>query len=353
MKSPAAWIRVIIFWSILGVSVLFQGQCTRRQKDPELLTISGTTMGTIYRIKIPDFLISGRSVDPDSLRRGIENVLRDVNQKMSTYLENSEISRFNRFNGSDWFPVSRDTAWVIKRSIEVSEKSGGAFDITVGPLVNLWGFGPAKRGEIPDEREILKKLRNIGYKKINVRLSPPAVKKLRKNMFCDLSAIAKGYGVDRIAAYLDNQNVSHYLVEIGGELRVRGINHKKELWRIGIATPDDSFGIHKVIGLKDISMATSGDYRNYFEKDGIRYSHTIDPVTGRPITHTLASVTVISSSCLYSDAMATAINVLGPERGFDLAVKENLAAFLIIRAKKGFQVNVSPRFQKYLSSGVD
>lgn len=350
MKTFTLRIQTAVFFSILGFSVLFQGYCISNQNDPELLTISGTTMGTIYRIKIPDRLISGQSADFKNLQKGIEIVLQDINQKMSVFQKNSEISRLNRFSGSDWFPVSRETAWVIKRSIEVSEKSRGAFDITIGPLVNLWGFGPGKGEKIPEEKEIKEKLQLIGYEKLSVRLSPPAVKKERKDIFCDLSAIAKGYGVDCIAAYLDNQNISDYLVEIGGEIRVRGKNHRKEWWRIGIATPDDSFGIHKVIVLKNLSMATSGDYRNYFEKDGIRYSHTIDPETGRPINHNLASVTVIGNSCLYADALATAFNVLGPEKGFDLAVREDMAAFLIMRTKNGFQVKATPRFKKYFSN---
>jgi thiamine biosynthesis lipoprotein len=280
-----------------------------------------------------------------ALKSGIETVLREINEKMSTFLKDSEISRFNRFQLSDWFSVSAETVWVIKKSFEVSEKTEGAFDITVGPLVNLWGFGSWETREIPEDRDIQEKLLLTDYKNIMVRLSPPALKKKRKEMICDLSAIAKGYGVDRIAQYLEAENIADYLVEIGGELRAKGKNHHNQWWRIGIATPDDSFGIHKVVVLKNMSMATSGDYRNYFEKDGVRYSHTIDPVTGRPIAHNLASVTVLGNSCLYADALATALNVLGPEKGFDLAVRENVAAFFILRAENGFRVKSTPRFE--------
>ena len=336
----------ILLNSILFFCILFLVKCTPSLKEPRLLTVSGTTMGTVYNIKIPDHQVSGRSVDMVALKSGIETVLREINEKMSTFLKDSEISRFNRFQFSDWFPVSAETAWVIKKSFEVSEKSEGAFDITVGSLVNLWGFGPLETREIPEDRDIQEKLMLTGYKNIGVRLSPPAlIKKKRKEMICDLSAIAKGYGVDRIAQYLEAENIADYLVEIGGELRAKGKNHHNQWWRIGIATPDDSLGIHKVVVLKNMSMATSGDYRNYFEKDGIRYSHTIDPVTGRPIVHNLASVTVVGDSCLYADALATALNVLGPERGFDLAVRENMAAFFILRAENGFRVKSTPRFE--------
>ncbi len=343
----------ILLYSMLFFCILFLVKCTPSPKEPRLLTVSGTTMGTVYNIKITDHQVSGRSVDMVAIKIGIETVLREINEKMSTFLKNSEISRFNRFQLSDWFPVSAETAWVIKKSFEVSEKSEGAFDITVGSLVNLWGFGPWETREIPEGRDIQEKLMLTGYKNIGVRLSPPALKKKRQEMICDLSAIAKGYGVDRIAQYLEAENIADYLVEIGGEVRARGKNNYNKWWRIGIASPTNTFGIQKVIDLKNRSMATSGDYRNYFEKDGIRYSHTINPKTGRPISHNLASVTVIDDSCLVADALATAINVLGPDKGYDFALKEDLAVFFVRKADNGFIEKSTPKFEKILDSRGD
>jgi thiamine biosynthesis lipoprotein len=217
--------------------------------------------------------------------------------------------------------------------------------------VNLWGFGPAKeKREIPGEAQIKEAMVKIGYQKLAVHLSPPSMKKEDPEIYCDLSAIAKGFGVDKVAAYLEAQGFNDYLVEIGGEVRARGKNPKGTLWRVAIASPDGSSGYQKVLFLEDASMATSGDYHNYFEKDGVRYSHTIDPSTGRPITHKLASVTVVHASCMTADALATAIDVLGPGKGYELALKENLPVFLVIREKDTFVEKMTPRFQTLLNT---
>ncbi len=311
-------------------------------------------MGTTYMVKIVkpgDEKFSSRDELNKKLTADIEKLLKKVNQQMSTWIEDSEISRFNRYNESQWFEVSSDTALVIGEAIGVSKESGGAFDITVGPLINLWGFGPdGTVKKIPGEGQIKKVMEEIGYEKLSVRLSPPALKKEEPGIYCDLSAIAKGFGVDQVTGYLDSRGFSHYLVEIGGEVRAKGLNHKNQIWRVAIASPDPHGGspYQKIIRLKDASMATSGDYFNYFEKDGVRYSHTIDPTTGKPITHKLASVTVIHESCMTADAMATAINVLGPEKGYQLAIKENLAVFMIVRGAKGFLENMTSRFEEML-----
>jgi thiamine biosynthesis lipoprotein len=311
-------------------------------------------MGTTYMVKIVkpgDEKFSSRDELNKKLTADIEKLLKKVNQQMSTWIEDSETSRFNRYNESQWFEVSSDTALVISEAIRVSKESGGAFDITVGPLINLWGFGPdGTVKQIPGEGQIKKVMGEIGYEKLSVRLSPPALKKEEPGIYCDLSAIAKGFGVDQLAEYLDSRGFSHYLVEIGGEVRAKGLNHKNQIWRVAIASPDPLGGspYQKIIRLKDASMATSGDYFNYFEKDGVRYSHTIDPTTGKPITHKLASVTVIHRSCMTADAMATAINVLGPEKGYQLAIKENLAVFMIVRGTKGFLENMTSRFEEMM-----
>ena len=218
--------------------------------------------------------------------------------------------------------------------------------MTVGPLVNLWGFGPVPRGDtIPSDTEIREALQKVGYTKIHTQISPPAIKKDRPDIQIDLSAIAKGYAVDQVADYLDRSRVLDYLVEIGGELRAKGKNAEGTAWRVGIEKPvPNKRAVHQVLHLRDQAMATSGDYRNYFEKNGQRFSHTINPRTGRPITHNLASVTVINPSSMRADAMATALMVLGPEVGYELAERQKLAALFILRDSDGFQERATPKF---------
>ncbi len=305
-------------------------------------------MGTTYMVKFaPGDKLA--STDMNTLKRDttadIEKVLKAVNMQMSTYINESEISRFNRHDQMDWFAVSPDTAQVVAESLKISEASGGAFDVTVGPLINLWGFGAdGTPQKIPSENEIRDVMKRTGYKGISVRLSPPALKKENPEIYCDLSAIAKGFGVDKVVQYLDSKGFPAYLVEIGGEVRAKGKRDGTNPWRVGIASPDGGSALQRVLKLENHSMATSGDYFNYFEKDGVRYSHTIDPTTGRPITHKLASVTVIHPSCMTADAYATAIDVMGPDKGYELAVKARLPVFMIIRSGDKFVIKMTAEF---------
>lgn len=307
-------------------------------------TISGPTMGTTFQVKIVQNNIT---LDIDVLEREINTRLEEVNRQMSTYQHNSEITQFNRSPSTDWFAVSSDFAYVLHIAREISTWSDGAFDVTIGPLVNLWGFGPnaiPERVPSPDSIQAAKTL--IGYEKIHIDLSASTIKKEIPEIYCDLSAIAKGYGVDRIASYLDSLGINRYFIEIGGELRTKGHNHLGQLWKIGIASPAGQGELQKALALNNLSMATSGDYHNYFERDGMRYSHTIDPRTGRPITHALASVTVLHKSCAYADGLATAINVMGPEKGFAFAEKRTLAVFMIVRQGNGFVEKMTSGFKK-------
>ena len=352
---PIYPIYIILFLSCICLCYCgHRGQDTAADAAANVIEIPGSTMGTTYMVKI----IKNNETAPaftaeiyKSLSAGISGCLHTVNQQMSTWNDDSEISRFNRYRETDWFVISFDTAQVILEALQTSKKSNGAFDMTVGHLVNLWGFGPTKKKrEIPDEIQIKEVMAKTGYHKLALRLSPPSVKKTDPEVYCDLSAIAKGFGVDKVAKYIESKGFSNYLVEIGGEVRAKGMNPKGTLWRVAIASPDSSSGFQKILFLKDASMATSGDYHNYFEKDGVRFSHTIDPSTGRPITHKLASVTVVHKSCMTADAMATAIDVLGPEKGYELALKENLPVFLVIREKENFVEKMTPQFQALLNS---
>ncbi len=338
--------------SILLILLVLLSGCGKQQQIPEVVDIYGRTMGTTYSVKL---VKSGArktlpEEDVKQISTGIEQVLKKVNRQMSTYIKDSEISRFNRYNETGWFDVSSDTIMVLAESMKLSEKSAGAFDITMGPLINLWGFGPAgKDNVIPDPEEIETVMKRIGYTQLEVRQSPPAIRKHNTELYCSLAGIAKGFGVDKVADYLDSRGFEDYLVEIGGEVRVKGVKPGNHLWRVGIATPGSGNSFQKIILLKNESMATSGDYHNYFEKNGQRYSHTISPNTGQPITHKLASVTVIHNSCMTADGIATAIDVMGPEKGYQLALREKLAVFMIIRGEKGFIEKMTPEFKRKLN----
>jgi len=336
-RTVQTWHLTILIGALAIVS------CSPETKTPTLVKLTGPTMGTAYSVKVRK-LPAG--LNQEDLQGGIEQVLKRINDRMSTYLEDSELSRFNKQQTTDWMEVSTETVAVIREAIRTSRLTEGAFDVTVGPLVNLWGFGPIPRGDtIPSDTEIREALQKVGYTKIHTRISPPAIKKDRPDIQIDLSAIAKGYAVDQVADYLDKSRVLDYLVEIGGELRAKGKNAKGTAWTVGIEKPvANERVIHQVLHLKDQAMATSGDYRNYFEKNGRRFSHTINPRTGRPIKHHLASVTVINPSSMRADAMATALMVLGPEVGYELAERQKLAALFILRDSDGFQERATPEF---------
>ncbi len=246
--------------------------------------VTGPTMGTRYSVKVVD-LPAG--LDEVALRAGVERVLEAVNASLSTYRPDSELSRFNRSAETGWVPATADLLRVVTEAQRVGRLTGGAFDVTVGPLVNLWGFGPG-RGEdrVPSATEVEEARARVGYARLEVRDPPPAVRKAIPDLYVDLSAIAKGYGVDRVSEYLESQGVGRYLVEVGGEVRGRGRNARGTPWKVAVERPaEGERAAYAVVEVDGVGVATSGDYRNFFEKDGRRYSHTIDPATGRPVTH--------------------------------------------------------------------
>ena len=310
-----------------------------------LIVISGPTMGTTYTVKL-----HGAEADRDQLQVAIDTVLERINDSMSTWRADSELSRFNKSKSTDWFPVSAELTRVVAAAEKISNASDGAFDVTVGPLVNLWGFGPEGRAAAPpSEQQIENIMPLVGYRKLAVSTIPPALRKQHPGMYVDLSGIAKGYAVDAIAQLLDERKVRAYLVEIGGELRARGARNDGTPWRIAIERPvPGTRNAQSIVALRDSAIATSGDYRNYVERDGQRYTHTIDPRSGRPITNVLASVSVVTDTAMRADAFATAIMVLGPEEGYALAVREALAAQLVVKAGGGFEVRATPKFEALL-----
>ncbi len=316
------------------------------ESGPTLAEFGGNTMGTTYSVQVVD---QPRDIDMDRLQRQVAAVLGAVNSRMSTYLENSELSRFNASRETKWLDASSELVSVVQHAQSVSELTGGAFDITVGPLVNLWGFGPeVSRDQTPSDEAVERAKQRIGYRRLHVKNAPAGLKKDVPDLYVDLSAIAKGYAVDQAAELLESQGILNYLVEVGGEVRGRGHNKRGIPWQIAIEKPHPGIrAVQQVIAVHEVSVATSGDYRNYFEQDGRRYSHTIDPRTGRPVNHTLASVTVLSPSAMHADAMATGLMVMGPDAGYALAEREALAVVFIVRTEDGFVSRASPAFARY------
>lgn len=315
--------------------------------ESPMATFVGRTMGTSYTVKLFD------PPQLDDIQLQIDGVLRKVNDQMSTYLESSEISRFNASQSTDWIGVSPETAAVVDFAQQLARKTDGAFDVTVGPLVNAWSFGPSPRSRtVPEKRSLDRLMQSVGYEKLSVRVDPPALRKSHPKLQVDLSAIAKGHGVDRVVALLRAAGAKDVFVEIGGEVRTSG-SKAGHWWKVGIQLPDaerEAVMIAHALSTgagNDQSMATSGDYRNFFEVDGTRYSHTIDPRNARPVDHTLASVSVVTESCMAADAWATAINVLGPDEGLATARREGLDVLLISRGDDSFVLNGNGTLAKY------
>ena len=294
----------------------------------------------------------GIKSNQQELQQAIDQQLLLINQQMSTYQDDSELSKFNRALVGEWVNVSANLFDILVMSMELSWLTGGAFDITVGPLVNLWGFGPDgldMPSTVPDAGNIKALLEQSGFQAIELALDDNSIRKT-KPVILDLSAIAKGYGVDKVAELLLYAGYTDFMVEIGGELRLAGNSPRGTPWRIAIEQPDaNAFGqSNKAVQVSGVSIATSGDYRNYFEQDGKRYSHTIDPTTGYPTDHSLASITVIADSSAYADGLATALNVLGPEKALQLAEQQGLAIYMLVKTEQGFAAQYSEAFKPYL-----
>lgn len=300
----------------------------------------GETMGTTYTVKIAHDDHVDRSVDYDTVNMAIDAELRRVNDQMSTYLKSSELSQFNQAPTGEWFSVSKETAEIVDQAKQIHEQSGGAYDVTISPLVGLWNFGAytsnTSTNELPSDELIAAALAKTGNEHLQVRHDPPALKKEIAELEVDLSSIAKGHGVDRVCEWIESQGHHHYMVEIGGEVRASGVRPDGRLWQIGIERPSkDGRELQTTVPLDNLSLATSGDYRIFYERNGKRYSHVINPKTGKPVEHRLASVTVVEDQCATADAFATTLLVMGPEKGAKWATQHEVAALFIIRQDSG------------------
>jgi thiamine biosynthesis lipoprotein len=325
-------------WTFLFVLGVFTG-CSVSEPN-EVQSLYGYSMGTSYSIKVVGSLGAVRN-----LQIGIEGVLSDINSRMSTYLPKSDLSRFTEAAVNIPVDVDPKTKDVVQAALKIASESQGAFDPTIAPLVDLWGFGPKPRNNsVPSESEIEAALDLVGYEAVSVDENDSVITKLKPRQI-DLSAIAKGYAVDEVASFLLSKGYSDFLVEVGGEMKMSGTKPDGSAWRIAIEEP--SIGERKpfrIIPIEGASVATSGDYRNFFESDGVRYSHTIDPKTGYPVEHDLASVTVVMDSCMEADAYATAMLVLGKGPAMALAEKLDLAVFFIYKENDEFITSQSTRF---------
>lgn len=329
------------------IAVLLAG-CSE-STPPPADRIQGETMGTTYSVLVHPLAESRL----ESLRSLVEVELERINASMSTYRDDSEISRFNKSTSTDWQPASPGLVEVVQQSLEVSRLSAGAFDVTVGPLVNLWGFGPdGQPATIPGQQQIDKLLEQVGYQHLHYRLDPPALRKDIPLLQIDLSAIAKGYGVDQVCQLLVDQGLRDFLVEIGGELRAMGKRPGGIRWKAGIESPvAGRRTVSQALELVDMALATSGDYRNFFVLNEKQYSHTIDPRTGWPVQHPVTSVSVLSASCMMADAWATALMASSPQVAYDKASELEIAAYWIIRGAGQLTKKKSPAFDSIFPAG--
>jgi thiamine biosynthesis lipoprotein len=301
----------------------------------------GPTMGSTYSIQ---YVRTTSAPQPKELQRQVESILSEVDRQMSTYRDDSDIERFNNLPANSCQPVPAAVLHLVRTGEQLSQASNGAFDLTVEPLLNLWGFGPqAREVKVPEAATLAQVRQRVGHQHLRIegdQLCKDAAVEV------DFNSIAAGYAVDRIAERLTELGIHRYLVEATGELKAAGRKLDGSPWRIALEEPrDDQQVAEKIIDVDGFGVSTSGDYRNYFQQDGRRYSHTLDARTGAPITHQLASVTVLHPSALMADGLSTLLLVLGPQQGWDYAEQHRIAAFFVMRDGAGFVTRSNEAFE--------
>jgi len=331
--------RVALLW----LAALLVAGCT----DP-VEQFGGPTMGSSYSIK---YVRSARGPAVERVRAEVEAILAKVDRQLSTYRGDSAVSRFNALPAGSCQVMPAPLLELVRAGEALAEESGGALDLTLEPLLDLWGFGPQARGEkVPGAAELAEARQRVGQRHLHIdgqRLCKAVALQL------DFNSIAAGYSVDRVSARLAELGIGSYLVEITGELKAAGQKPDGSPWRIAIEAPrEDARLAQKVLALDGYGISTSGDYRNYFEENGKRYSHTFDPQTGAPIAHKLAAVTVADPSALRADGLSTVLMVLGPERGFAFAERAGVAAFFVIREGEGFVTRSTAAFERLFAAGA-
>ncbi|TLP45009.1 FAD:protein FMN transferase [Cohaesibacter sp. CAU 1516] len=332
---------------ILG-SLLLAG-CDLLADQTDQYILRGNTMGTSYTIKA---LRARGKIDKEALYNDIKATLDNANDKLNNWTDDTEISRFNASPSTNWQDISPTFLEVLQEAQRIHAESNGRFDITLSPLIDMWGFGPEDNETLPSKAEIDAALANVGQDSLlELRNDPPSLRKRRGAVSVNLGAIAKGYSADLIARTLEKHGITDYLVEIGGDLIARGVNDMGVPWRVGIEKPNEiGRAVQLVVSVTDMGLATSGDYRNFFlDEEGRRMSHIIDPVTGRPVTHNLASVTVLAADGMRADGLATALLVLGEEEGREMANRLNIPAYFITREEEGFATSSSKAFDALMA----
>ncbi|CAI2468616.1 FAD:protein FMN transferase ApbE [Serratia plymuthica] len=334
----------LLLSTALSLLAACNDQETRSQIDLE-----GKTMGTFYSVKISGDI----KISKPLLQQQVDALLEQANDDISTYRPASVLSRFNQSHSTDPQPIPRGMADIILTAQRIGRDTQGAMDITVGPLVNLWGFGPDKRAvKVPEQQQIEAAQKNIGLQHLKL-LSDSRGEWLQKdlpNMYVDLSTLGEGYGVDQLVKLMARNGITNYLVSVGGAVSSRGVNGQGKPWRVAIQKPTDrENAVQALVDLQGYGISTAGSYRNYFEQNGQRYSHVIDPVTGRPITHRLVSATVIASTTLEADGWDTGLMVLGTEKALKLAEEKGLAVYLISKTDEGFSAVMTPQFKAFLA----
>jgi thiamine biosynthesis lipoprotein len=320
--------------------------CSDSDDHQKPIRLTGQTMGTSYSVTIVNY---PDEINKQKLKKSIENSLEKVNSQMSNWDKNSEISLLNKNNSHKPIHISQPLFDVITAANDINLKSSGVFDITLTPLINLWGFGTKKSiNKIPTEDEISLALSKVGQKNLlKLGTNEKTLSKMKQGVSINLSAIAKGYGIDQLAHTLTDMKINRYLIEIGGDLIVSGLNAEGKPWSIGVETPSSTkHSVQSILTISDKAMATSGDYRNFFEKNGIRYSHIINAKTGRPITHNTSSVTVLAENAMLADGWATAMLAMGAEKGMLIANRYQLAVFFISKHKNIFTTSSSLKFKE-------
>lgn len=331
---------------LLAGALMLAG-CDSPPDDPGMV-IEGKIMGTFYRVSVAGVDQAARP----ALARDILAVLNRDDQEISTYKPDSVLSRFNRYQGSEPQPISADMADVVVTALRVGTLTQGAMDITVGPLVNLWGFGPDKQPvATPDAAQIAAARQKVGLSHLTVtaRADGQWLQKDLPGLYVDLSTVGEGYATDHLARLMEQRGISNYLVSVGGAVLSRGHNPQGRPWQVAIQKPTDrENAVQAIVDLQGHGISTSGSYRNYYELDGKRLSHIIDPATGRPITHKLVSATVIAPTATLADTWDTGLMVLGTDRARALAEQQQLAVYLITREGDHFTHYMSPQFKTFL-----
>jgi thiamine biosynthesis lipoprotein len=321
----------------------------------EPVVLHGKTMGTTYNIR---YWTLHNGPSPSNVQRSIDALLADFDKQMSTWRPDSELSRFNAAPANEWFEVSPDVAIVTARALELGKLTDGALDVTVSPLLTLWGFGPkADKQKVdratPTDAEIAAALAQVGSQHLEVRLEPPALRKDIAELEVDLACLASGYAVDLIADSLREMVIDNALVELGGEVRAVGMRADGKPWRVGVRSPNATKpAIARAIPLTNHGLATSGDFHNFHAIDGVTYTHIIDPRTGHPLRYRGVSITVVAKTGFAADGVATALCIMGADAGYEWCVKHEVAA-LFLESQAGStaeRARATPAFDKLMTA---